>query len=181
MQHEPDNQVIWRPDPCRMYQCREGKELCSIYGCPGYLRGLDPCLGSLVTKVGYRPYVCYPRSKFGIPDRVSRGCQQEEVLLLHHTKRKDLHWGNHGAKYDKVRNRQNGKKFCCEEVRRNRCVSFTGPKCKPFTRIAYCDVRYCRAVEDDTLERAEGCDRFISVPGQLTAGEPGEPGTPGPC
>lgn len=174
VQYEPNNYVRWLPSPCKICNCFKGKEVCGLIGCQGF-PGPDPCFGRPLTKVGYRPSVCCPRCDFGVPEQACRAVpdKRRSYSISHKGGRCTGTVIEH--KCDKIGYRKGGEKFRCVPVQRTRYVSLRGPRCNPFSRIGYSDVTYCRAVKDDTLRGAEGCDKFIRV-----VGVPGPVGAPGP-
>ena len=160
IQYEPNQKVTWMPDPCMRCRCYRGREICAMYGCNGYPETANQCLNSgPLTKLGYRPYVCCPRCDFGVP---------EQACLAVPSKWKSFSTMNgHGNrcsgtaieyKCDKAGYRKGGKKFRCVEERRRSKLNLTGFRCKP---MSYYGVVSCKAVEDPTLKRAEGCDMYI--------------------
>lgn len=169
----------WLPEPCKICFCRDGKTLCGAIGCPGF-PGPDPCFGRPFTKVGSTPSVCCPRCDFGVPETSCRAVPYRRMPYTLKqggktcSRRVTLH------RCDKQGYRKDGKIFRCQAVRLNRYVSIGG--CDPFTRIAYRDTRYCRAVQDDSFSSAEGCDFIVrpKPPIGPPPGPPGPPGSPGP-
>lgn len=162
VQYEPNNQVRWLPDPCKICSCFKGKEICGAIGCQGF-PGPDPCFGRPLTKVGFRPSVCCPRCNFGVREQACKAVpdKRRSFSISHKGGRCTGSVIEH--KCDKIGYRKGGKKFRCQAVRRNRYVTLRGSRCNPFSRIAYNDVLFCRAVKDATLRGAEGCDKFIRV------------------
>ncbi len=160
VQFEPGNRVQWKPDPCTTCSCFQNQTVCAAIGCAGP-PGPDPCFGRPLTSVGFRPSVCCPRCDFGVPEQACRAVP---------SKRRSFSL-NHGGgtctgsvierQCDKIGFRKRGRKFRCVPVRRTRSVSLKGPNCSPFTKLLYKNVIYCRAVLDNSLTNAEGCDKII--------------------
>lgn len=172
VQYEPKTSftpVRWLPDPCTICHCRDGQTVCGAIGCPGF-PGPDPCFGRPLLPVGSTPSVCCPRCDFGVPETACRAVPstRKTFSIQHGTSTCGGQIIQH--KCDKVGYRKNGKIFRCQPVMGNRYVSVLG--CGPFTRVAHEDVRYCRAVRDDSLTGAEGCDLIVRP--TLPQGVPGK-------
>lgn len=158
--NSPFAPVRWLPEPCEICHCQGGKKLCGAIGCSGFI-GPDPCFGRPLTPVGPTPSVCCPRCDFGVPETACRAVpfKRKPFSIQHGGSTCSGEVTQH--KCDKIGYRKNGKMFRCEAVERNRYVSVSGNGCDPFSVIAHRDVRYCRAVEDDDLFGAEGCDLIV--------------------
>lgn len=153
--------VRWLPEPCKICFCLGGETTCGVIGCPGFV-GPDPCFGRPITPVGSSPSVCCPRCDFGVPETSCRAvpATRKPFTIQQGTSSCSGEITEHEC--DKIGYRRAGKLFRCVAVKRNRHVSVSGSGCDPFTMVVHRDVSRCRAIQDNTLTEAEGCDLLVT-------------------
>ena len=151
-------QLQWRPEPCMICRCNNGKRMCGSMGCPGPLE----CFGNPIIPALSSPSLCFPRCDFGVPEA---GCKAvpfrtKPFTLSHSSSTCAGEIIQHQC--DKIGFRKNGKLFRCKAQFASRYVPVSD--CDPFMRVSHRDVKYCRPVRDETVDGADGCDFIVPGP-----------------
>jgi len=158
VQFEPNNEVRWWPEPCKVCNCYGGREICMMYSCTMIENVYKNCLVTTPpTKVGYRPYVCCPRCEYHVPEKACKLVPSEIKKISIPDTNPECCGTYTDYKCDKVGFRKDQKKFRCMEERRNLNVTTQG-----CNTVVYNAAVTCTTLEDPTLKNAEGCDLYIS-------------------